>query len=131
MKDRIGHCKQCGKKTKLLLHIQLFVNGSENYLWVCDECKTRNPERSQQFYIPSGLVKKHVTEEELKTLPVIPAQFYTRCARCGSRNTEVHHWAPKGLFGEAEAENWPQAYLCKDCHDQWHRMVTPALVQIR
>jgi hypothetical protein len=32
------------------------------------------------------------------------------------------------MFGKAEADQWPKDYLCKACHDQWHRMVTPKLV---
>lgn len=43
------------------------------------------------------------------------------CQRCGAFGTQLHHWAPKSLFGEAEADRWPTAYLCIDCHDFWHR----------
>lgn len=44
------------------------------------------------------------------------------CARCGAIGTELHHWAPKELF--EDAEEWPQDYLCPDCHGRWHKTVT-------
>jgi hypothetical protein len=52
---------------------------------------------------------------------------HNRCARCGARDVELHHWAPRAMFGE-EADRWPQDYLCHDHHAEWHRTVTPGLV---
>lgn len=43
------------------------------------------------------------------------------CRRCGKRGTELHHWAPSSLF--ADADLWPQDWLCPDCHTEWHRTV--------
>ncbi len=48
------------------------------------------------------------------------------CERCGEKAAlQEHHWAPKHLFGEDEADRWPKSYLCEACHDRWHRVVTP------
>lgn len=44
------------------------------------------------------------------------------CARCGARGTQLHHWAPKELF--EDAEEWPQSYLCRNHHQEWHDKVT-------
>lgn len=44
------------------------------------------------------------------------------CKRCGAMGTQLHHWAPKELF--EDAEQWPQDYLCKKCHTRWHLVVT-------
>jgi hypothetical protein len=44
------------------------------------------------------------------------------CKRCGAIGTELHHWAPKELF--EDAEQWPQDYLCPNCHYRWHKTVT-------
>lgn len=44
------------------------------------------------------------------------------CARCKANGTQLHHWAPKALF--EDAETWPQDYLCKKCHDRWHLTLT-------
>src|SRR3982751_3912495 len=40
---------------------------------------------------------------------------------CNKPGTEVHHWAPVGLFG-SEAECWPTGYLCWPHHDYWHQV---------
>lgn len=45
-----------------------------------------------------------------------------KCARCGGRGTQLHHWAPKELF--EDAEDWPQAYLCRIHHKEWHDKLT-------
>lgn len=44
------------------------------------------------------------------------------CARCGAFGTELHHFAPRHLFGAAEADLWPTAWLCQPCHDHWHHV---------
>ena len=47
------------------------------------------------------------------------------CAVRGTTgSTELHHWAPKHLFG-AETYKWPTANLCRECHVRWHKYVTP------
>jgi hypothetical protein len=49
------------------------------------------------------------------------------CVVCGtSGSTELHHWAPKHLFG-LEAYKWPTANLCRACHLRWHKTVTPKM----
>lgn len=46
----------------------------------------------------------------------------TPCERCGeSKGVELHHWAPRNTFGWEDAETWPVANLCRDCHHEWHR----------
>lgn len=55
----------------------------------------------------------------------IHTQAGERCAKCWVRGKhQLHHWAPKHLFGAA-ADAWPTDYLCKSCHEEWHRIVTP------
>lgn len=46
------------------------------------------------------------------------------CARCESTNgVEWHHWAPRHLFDDYH--RWPLSPLCRKCHEEWHRVVTP------
>lgn len=46
------------------------------------------------------------------------------CERCGgTAGTELHHWAPRHLF--EDADDWPMSYLCPPCHREWHKIVTP------
>lgn len=52
------------------------------------------------------------------------------CTVCGvTGSTELHHWAPKHLFGD-EAYKWPTANLCRECHLKWHKIVTPNMSKI-
>jgi predicted HNH restriction endonuclease len=56
-------------------------------------------------------------------MPERPGPSTDRCAVCGTDGpVEVHHFAPIALFG-AEADAWPVADLCAQCHDRWHRLV--------
>jgi hypothetical protein len=49
------------------------------------------------------------------------------CARCGSEDgTEEHHWAPRAIFGFAEADRWPTSWLCPPCHRTWHNEMRKA-----
>lgn len=43
------------------------------------------------------------------------------CERCGALGTELHHWAPRDAFGAVEADGWPTSWLCRPCHQLWHR----------
>lgn len=128
MTGKNGNCLHCKKITRFDLHMQLFQNDSEHFVWVCSECRTRNPDRSKNFFIDSELVRKHVSPEKIERLPVIMPDLSNRCAVCGSRGAELHHWAPTGIFGK-ESGDWPKDYLCKEHHDLWHLMVTPQLVK--
>jgi len=44
-----------------------------------------------------------------------------QCAVTGCPNTdlETHHFAPTSIFGP-DANNWPQADLCRHHHHTWH-----------
>lgn len=49
------------------------------------------------------------------------------CAVCGEPATELHHWAPRAIFGKQEAERWPRSWLCAGHHEQWHIGMNAAL----
>ena len=36
---------------------------------------------------------------------------------------ELHHTAPIGVFGRAEAERWPTVLVCEACHKRWHSLM--------
>lgn len=123
--SKTGDCKNCKVQTSFILHRQFFANGSVNFVWVCSRCNQRNPDRSKDFFIPAGKVRQHMDEKAIEELPVIMPDCSNRCVRCGNRTAELHHWAPKFKFGKDEAELWPKDYLCRSCHDQWHKTMTP------
>lgn len=122
-----GECRNCQRNSKWILHRQFFNNCSQNFTWNCETCNTKNPGRDPSHFIAREKVETLLTSEQIDALPCLMPAMYCRCARCGGRGGESHHWAPVGIFGKEEADKWPMDFLCKDCHDQWHRLVTPAL----
>ena len=54
---------------------------------------------------------KNIPGELLTSLPTLDDYSTNNpsCVVCKARGTQLHHWAPKELFGEAEAERWPKA----------------------
>lgn len=122
-----GHCRNCKEESGYILYRQFSQNAAETFLWQCERCNTKNPGRDPQLFIPKEKIQERLTPEQIEQLPTIMPGLYNRCARCGARGVENHHWAPQAIFGAEEANKWPQDYLCKDCHDQWHRLVTPQL----
>lgn len=96
-------------------------NGVRQLIGVCVRCDRKgNPSKEMR-----DLWRGHLDE-----LPVIDdnrERYVTdaACERCGSVDVEYHHWAPRALFDDAD--NWPGAYLCPQCHREWHRKVTPYL----
>jgi hypothetical protein len=49
------------------------------------------------------------------------------CAVCGELAAELHHWAPRSMFGKDEAELWPRSWLCTTHHQQWHNVMRVAV----
>jgi hypothetical protein len=46
------------------------------------------------------------------------------CERCGAVGTELHHWAPRAIFNDAD--EWPTSWLCPEHHSQWHQAMRVA-----
>jgi hypothetical protein len=86
----------------------------------CLKCKT-----SSNLVLP----KKWFTEKQLAGLRLKPSGGYDpdgsldECEHCHCLAfCERHHWAPRELFG-VEADRWPTANLCQDCHVIWHQVM--------
>lgn len=127
MTEKNSHCRHCGFETVFRLHRQKFVNGSEHFVWVCKKCERLNPSKDGGMYIPNAKIHSTLTPDQIASLPVLMPDAFSRCVVCGSRDCELHHWAPKFLFGPDVANKWPKDYLCKSCHDLWHETVTPKI----
>ncbi len=100
---------------------------SKIFYW-CPSCK-RNVSTAAGF--PGTWIKKtdpRLKFVEFEDLPVVGEQINRLCQGPCKRITvcQVHHVAPRHLFGEA-ADDWPIVWLCKSCHAEWHRIVTPAM----
>lgn len=92
---------------------------------------TKTIMRSGEFHITATTNGRHIKNIGKANIPqeildnlAIGANYLSDepCARCGAFGTEEHHWAPKELF--EDAEQWPKDYLCKTCHEHWHKVVT-------
>jgi len=81
---------------------------------------------SKGWFIAYDTVVGFLSVDEVEGLPLVLSGFDCRCAVCGMRGAELHHWAPKYLFS-SESESWPKDYLCKKHHDQWHLKLTPEI----
>lgn len=124
-----GLCLNCKVNREAILYRQMSVNGAIQFAWKCSVCEKQNPFGSNQIWIPRETVERHLTQEQIEFLPTLVPDSSVRCVRCGGRNAELHHWAPKAIFGLNEADRWPKDYLCKTCHAAWHKLVTPQLVK--
>jgi len=120
-----GVCRNCKNEITAALHLCIDQNGSQKFTWICPQCSvkgcffTGKPD-GPQFFISHDVIRTKLTQEQIDCLPVIMFDPQNRCARCGDRDCELHHWAPKEIFGPKEAEDWPKDYLCPGCHTQYH-----------
>jgi hypothetical protein len=121
------HCARCGCTTRQEISCRIVANGVEHFGWWCLECRGWVQSKSGGIWIDKATLEDNGVD--LSLAPVVDRLDQPRCARCGARGAEEHHWAPRALFGKDEADRWPKDYLCKECHARWHRMVTPALVR--
>lgn len=54
------------------------------------------------------------------------AQCSMQCGRCRRYiRTEGHHIAPNAMFEDSGC--WPVVSLCRLCHQEWHRVMTPGM----
>lgn len=124
--EKTKFCVNCKAERHAVLYRQFSGNGAVTFLWMCATCNRKNPDNTRLF-IPKEEVEAKFRPDQIESFPTLMPPFHDRCVRCGARGTELHHWAPKGIFGADEAEQWPKDCLCKACHDEWHLRVTPQL----
>lgn len=126
--------------TNMKLRALVAVNGARQFaIW----CMTPDQygRRRRGAFIPHHIVADYLTTMHmiLDDVPVIQDNSCEQCngsgceaccpyacERCGSYSrVEWHHWAPRYLFDDADS--WPTAYLCRECHRRWHSTVTPSM----
>lgn len=110
--QRCQRCQRCGGEAKLFQHV--FRNGKRHVTLRCSRCNANCDPLHRPFVpIPPGV--------NVETLPVLyddrSAEY--SCERCGAIGAELHHWAPKVVFGKDEANDWPKSWLCPACHEEW------------
>lgn len=120
-------CQQCKVNRQGVLHQHLGQNGAIHYTWRCPVCQ-RIGCFGPPLFIPNEKIILHLSEEQIAALPVIMPDAVNRCVRCGKREAELHHWAPKEIFGD-DAESWPKDHLCVECHMLWHSTINAARLE--
>lgn len=114
--SRPPECPRCGQPAEL--HRRRDARGNWQILWGCIYCA----QRVGSDFIP----RSRVADNDLWGLPTLtpaPPTEREQCPVCKQPSLlEEHHLAPKELFGD-EADLWPQARVCRDCHERWHAVM--------
>ena len=95
-------------------------SGTSMFANYCDRCGGRVGK-----WIPHTRVEQTTQTaiaQAITDTPVEKRREAHPCERCAHPYSEHHHWAPRHLFGEQEAAQWPTSWLCTDCHLRWHTL---------
>jgi hypothetical protein len=105
----------CSHSWRGILLVHIATNGARHVYEGCAVCGA--PTAPGQWL--------SCDEVDAGTLPVAVDRRYQNppCVVCGTWGTELHHWAPRAVFGD-ESHHWPTAWLCPGCHADWHRRIT-------
>lgn len=120
--EKVTECKYCRQARQVRLVRNITGSGSSQVYWQCKTCR-RNAYGGGQYIDHKPII---AFGKPIENIPVIEDYRVEKCAVCGALGAEYHHWAPRHLFGD-DADKWPGAYLCKQHHDLWHRLVTPLM----
>jgi len=106
-------CKYCGTEGKIYRAVN--GNGAKVVVERCPACR-RNTRPGNAFLSKNGY--------DWESLPMFDdyTKYSDPCSvkNCKNKDTELHHFAPRHLF--SDAESWATAYLCKFHHDLWHKL---------
>lgn len=112
------NCNKCGVTRHVKLVRNIAANGTSQIYWWCVF-----HEGAASEYIPHDKLK--AAKIEIDSIPIVENySTLVQCEVCGALGAELHHFAPKYLFGD-EAEDYPKSYLCDYHHTHWHNLVTP------
>lgn len=95
------------------------ASGSTVHPYYCSGCGTRT-----QLYERKETARRMGCSVKIS----IPIREIRKCEVCGAEGAEVHHWAPRSIFGD-EAERWPTSLLCVPCHSKWHSLLTLPIIR--
>lgn len=121
------YCERCSREVIVKLVRNITQNGDNQIYWYCISGE-HSTKKNGNFIKHQQVIDAGLNPD---TLPVIENYSGMElCAVCQSPFTELHHFAPRHLFGD-DCEKWPKAYLCKTHHNQWHNLVTPDMSKPR
>ena len=105
---------ECTHPKPPVLYQQINLNGSRSVYKGCPDCGTRIGPANWISHDGLDLGEIPVGADHRTVNPP--------CQVCGAWGTELHHWAPRALFG-IEADHWPTAWLCVPHHAEWHKRI--------
>lgn len=112
-----SYCRHRGPMTIVRTRI---ADGSWQVRSKCNECGNLFEKPLNQDYL------------DMASLPEYSQECRNpQCVVCGNLDTQLHHWFPQSLARKLNInpDMWPTCYLCSQCHDLWHRIVTPGLTK--
>lgn len=121
-------CRACNRETSQFLGRFVLTNGEFHCCWWCRRCENyADSDHGGGWVLKRDVIAMGVVPECLPTVPPEPKQLtlvdlpvvVVKCRRCRAFGVEVHHWAPRAVFGD-EADKWPTDALCTACHREWH-----------
>jgi len=117
-------CERCNVEVLARLVRTIAQNGANQVYWWCISGNHKLARTAH--FIPHDILRQYNIEPN--RLPIMENYSHNEpCIVCGNPMTELHHFAPRYLF--EDADKWPTAYLCKPHHKQWHDRVTPNMCE--
>jgi hypothetical protein len=72
--------------------------------------------------LPNALVAQWTDRPVTWELDDVAGHHRCTYEGCTAHGAELHHIAPRNTF--RDSESWPQVYLCRDHHRQWHQRMS-------
>lgn len=119
-------CKFCNRTGSARLVRKINSFGSSLVYWECTLCNENA--MGSAHWLPHDPIRKYGIN--IDEIPIVEDYRVQTCSVCGTLGAQLHHWAPRYLFGD-EADKWPLTYLCVPCHIRWHNLVTPEMYKHR
>lgn len=124
---KVMKCKSCGTTSTVTLVRNIGTTGASYVYWECQVCG--NNAMGAAHWLPHEPIKNFGID--ILTIPIKRDDRTEVCAVCGVLGAQLHHWAPRHIFGDEVAEMWPKNYLCQTHHTFWHQMVTPEMSKVK
>lgn len=120
----IQHAEDCLGRNTYYAAVR-FADGTVRPVRYCPDCEKRSDFLGNREALALG-----IRTEDLEVIRDNAAGAEP-CEVCASTaGTQLHHFLPTALEDHVSTSSnaWPTAYLCRGCHSEWHRAVTPDLV---
>lgn len=90
-------------------------SGAIAHPYFCKSCGHKSQVCETKINVRRLLLAHNLPESCIKELPSVDME---QCEVCGELGAELHHYAPRHLFDDAD--HWATGYLCKYHHKLWH-----------